>query len=906
MPFVHNLDPRWIEDLYRRWRHNPAEVGEDWRAFFAGFALAEESGVCPRSCVDPEFALKQSGVQSLIYRYRDIGHLLACTDPLNPCPISHPLLDLANFGLTGTDLDTVFHTRRFPKPHATLREILEVMQQTYCRSVGVEFMHIQDPDERQWLKDRMESTRNRPTFSAEEKRTILEQLLRAGLFEQFLHRKFLGQKRFSLEGAETLIPVLHSLVDAANRLDIRDLVLGMAHRGRLNVLANIFHKPLETIFAEFQDNLQYAFVGDGDVKYHKGFSCDIPPVGRHGLHLSLASNPSHLEAVDGVVVGKSRARQDYYGSDGEAVLPLLIHGDAAFAGQGMVAETLNLSQLEGYAVGGTLHIVINNQIGFTTAAPEARSTHYATDVAKMLQIPVFHVHGEDPEAAVHAARLAFEYRNRFAKDAVVELICYRRQGHNEGDEPAFTQPLMVEKIKARPPVHELYAERLVEEGVARSEVDALSAGILARLDKALEGEQPQPDGGFHGKWKDIRRAYGPTDDVPTAVPAERLRALAERLVEVPEGFSLHPKLDKFLRQRLDAVKDGTGIDWANAEALAFAGLLAEGHSVRLSGQDSRRGTFSQRHAALFDMENGRPYLPLQAVAAEGARFHCYNSMLSEAAVLGFEYGYAIESPYGLVIWEAQFGDFANGAQVIIDQFIVSSGSKWDRMCGLVMFLPHGYEGQGAEHSSARIERFLQLCANDNLQVCYPTTPAQLFHLLRRQLKQPFRRPLVVFTPKSLLRHPACRSTLHDLSAGRFREILADTETDPARVRRVLVCSGKVYYDLAARRAELKNAEVALIRVEQLYPLRRDLLAEVLKPYARVPDIFWVQEEPRNNGAWSFMAPHLARALGRHVRYIGRAEAAAPAVGSHRLFKQQQEELLAAAFGSEKATTNGHE
>ncbi|WP_305044077.1 2-oxoglutarate dehydrogenase E1 component [Geoalkalibacter sp.] len=906
MPFVHNVDPRWIEDLYRRWRQEPAQVSEDWRAFFAGFALAEESGVCPRSCVDPEFALKQSGVQSLIYRYRDIGHLLACTDPLNPCPIRHPLLDLANFGLTTADLDTVFHTRRFHKPHATLREILEVMQQTYCRSVGVEFMHIQDPDERQWLKDRMEGTRNRPAFSPEEKRTILEQLLRAGLFEQFLHRKFLGQKRFSLEGAETLIPVLHSLVTAANRRDIRDLVLGMAHRGRLNVLANIFHKPLETIFAEFQDNLQYAFVGDGDVKYHKGFSCDIPPVGRHGLHLSLASNPSHLEAVDAVVVGKSRARQDYYGSGGEAVLPVLIHGDAAFAGQGMVAETLNLSQLEGYAVGGTLHIVINNQIGFTTAAPEARSTYYATDVAKMLQVPVFHVHGEDPEAAVHAALLALDYRNRFAKDAVLELICYRRQGHNEGDEPVFTQPLMVEKIKARPPVHELYARRLEEEGVARHEVEALSAAILEGLEKALEGRQPQPDGGFHGKWKDIRREFSHADAVETAVPAERLRELAARLARVPRDFVLHPKLEKFLEQRHMAVEKGEGIDWANAEALAFASLLAEGHAVRLSGQDSRRGTFSQRHAALFDMESGTPYLPLATLAAGGARFDCYNSMLSEAAVLGFEYGYAIESPQGLVIWEAQFGDFANGAQVIIDQFIVSSGSKWDRMCGLVMFLPHGYEGQGAEHSSARIERFLQLCANDNIQVCYPSTPAQFFHLLRRQLKQPFRRPLVVFTPKSLLRHPACRSRLAELSAGRFREILADADVAAERARRVLVCSGKMFFDLAERRAALQREDVALIRVEQLYPLRRDLLAEVLKPYAQVSEIFWVQEEPRNNGAWAFIAPHLARVLGRHVGYIGRPEAAAPAVGSHRLFKEQQEELLEAAFGSGKATTNRHE
>lgn len=897
MSFLQNLDPQWVEDLYRRWQQNPDDVPADWRGFFAGYAFAEESGAPAGVCIDPDFALKQSGVQSLIYRYRDIGHLLACTDPLNPCPISHPFLDLANFGLTTADLDTIFHTRRFFKPHATLREILEVMQQTYCRSLGVEFMHIQDPDEREWLKERMENTRNRPSFSAEEKWDILEKLQQAVFFEQFLHRKFLGQKRFSLEGAETLIPILHSLVKAANRQDIRDMVLGMAHRGRLNVLANIFCKPLENIFAEFQDNLQYAFVGEGDVKYHKGFSCDFPPVGHHGLHLSLASNPSHLEAVDGVVLGKSRARQDYYHLDGEAVLPLLIHGDAAFAGQGMVAETLNLSQLEGYAVGGTLHIVINNQIGFTTAAPEARSTHYATDVAKMLQVPVFHVHGEDPEAAVYAAQLALDYRNRFAKDVVLELICYRRQGHNEGDEPAFTQPLMVEKIKARPSVHGIYAQRLIAEGVSKDAVKELAAGIVARLEQALERQQSPPDAGFSGKWKDIRREYGATDDIATAVPAARLRELAARLIQVPDGFSLHPKIEKFLEQRHEAIKEGEGIDWANAETLAFACLLAEGHSVRLSGQDSRRGTFSQRHAALFDTQTGKPFMPLQTLAVKEARFDCYNSMLSEAAVLGFEYGYALESPYGLVIWEAQFGDFVNGAQVIIDQFIVSSGSKWDRMCGLVMFLPHGYEGQGAEHSSARIERFLQLCANDNIQVCYPSTPAQFFHLLRRQLKQPFRRPLVVFTPKSLLRHPACRSSLEDLSSGRFDEIIPDQNVDPKDIRRVLVCSGKIFFELQARRDELERRDVALVRVEQLYPLRTDLLEKVLKPFEKVKDVFWVQEEPRNNGAWSFIAPHLARILGRHVAYVGRAESAAPAVGSHRLFKQQQEELLDKAFNS---------
>jgi 2-oxoglutarate dehydrogenase E1 component len=894
MSFSAQLDPAWIDALYQRWLRDPSSVGVDWRGFFEGFELGNESPSCPRTCVDPDFALKQSGVQSLIYRYRDIGHLLACTDPLKPCPINHPLLDLSVFGLTEADLDTVFHTRRFVKEHATLREIVAVMRETYCGAIGVEFMHIQDPEQRQWLKDRMEGTRNRTEFSEQRKWLILEQLQEAALFEGFLHRKFLGQKRFSLEGAETLIPVLHDIVTASNQREIKDLVLGMAHRGRLNVLANIFHKPLENIFAEFKDNLEYAFVGEGDVKYHKGFSRDVAPLGRHGIHLSMASNPSHLEAVDPVVEGKARARQDYHGSGGQEVLPVLIHGDAAFAGQGVVAEVLNLSQLEGYSTGGTLHIVLNNQIGFTTLPPEARSTQYATDVAKMLQVPVFHVHGENPEAAVHAASLALDYRCRYGRDAVIDLICYRRQGHNEADEPAFTQPLMYETIKDRPPVHELYAGRLVEGGADKDRIETQAQEIEQRLEQALERDQQPADAGHEGKWSQIQREFTTSDGVGTAVDLDTLQSLGRRIHELPEGFEPHPKITKFLERRREALSTGDEIDWALAEALSFATLLDEGHTVRLSGQDSRRGTFNQRHAAIVDLNTGEPFLPLAQVAAEGAAFHCHNSMLSEFAVLGFEYGYALEVPQGLVIWEAQFGDFVNGAQVIIDQFIASSGSKWDRSCGLVMFLPHGYEGQGAEHSSARIERFLQLCAHENMQVCYPSTPAQIFHLLRRQLKQSFRRPLVVLTPKSLLRHPACRSSLEDLAGGRFEEVIADP-VDPGEVKSLLLCSGKIYYDLMEKRADLGRKDVALVRIEQLYPLHRERLAEVVSSYGELEHVAWVQEEPRNNGAWSHIAPPLTRVLGRHPRYVGRQEAAAPAVGSHRLHKQQQEALLEEAF-----------
>ena len=760
MNFLHNLSPQWLDDQYRRWRQDPAAVGADWQAFFSGFEFA---GTEPAAATDQ--AIKEAAVQSLLYRYRDLGHLLACTDPLSACRSEHPLLTLESFGLDAGDLDTVFTVKRFLKERASLREILAVLRDTYCRTIGVEFMHIQDPAERQWLKDRMEQGRNRPAFDRSRQLQILAKLQEATLFETFLHRHFLGQKRFSLEGGETIIPLLDAVVAGAAGLGFRDLILGMPHRGRLNVLANIFRKPFATLFAEFQDNLEYNFVGEGDVKYHKGFSCDLDfPAG--SLHLTMASNPSHLEAVDPVVEGKVRARQDYYGENGtQQVLPVLIHGDAAFAGQGIVAETLNLSQLEGYGTGGTLHIVLNNQIGFTTAPHDARSTFYATDVAKMLMVPIFHVHGEDPEAAVYLAELALDYRQAFGKDVILEIICYRRQGHNEGDEPYFTQPLMYDKIKDRPPVHELYGERLVEAGVEKAAIEESAQAIDERLEQALaEGGNQDPDRGFLGKWSKVERDWSPAAP-ETAVNVERLRELGRQLAVIPADFHPHPKIAKLLERRLEAIEQGEEIDWGNAETMAFATLLAEGHSVRLSGQDSRRGTFNHRHAVLIDIETGMQYVPLVTVTDKEAVFRVYNSMLSEAAVLGFEYGYSLETPFGLTIWEAQFGDFANGAQVIIDQFISSSETKWDRCSGVTLFLPHGYEGQGAEHSSARIERYLQLCADHNLQVVYPSTPAQFFHLLRRQVKLPYRRPLIVFTPKSLLRLPACRSTLEELADG---------------------------------------------------------------------------------------------------------------------------------------------
>jgi 2-oxoglutarate dehydrogenase E1 component len=893
MSFAQNVSPQWIEHLYRLWQQAPDRLPPQWQAFFQGFEWGEESAA-GAECIDPAYARKQSGVQSLIYRYRDIGHLLSCTNPLDVCPTEHPLLALAVFDLDDADLDTVFRTRRFFRQNVTLREIVETLRETYCRSIGVEFMHIQDPAERQWLIDRMEPTRNRPDFSREEKLRILRKLQESAIFEAFLHRKFLGQKRFSIEGGEALIALLDQVVRRAAALGMRDLVLGMSHRGRLNVLANIFGKPLENLFAEFTDNIEYQVVGEGDVKYHQGFSTDVDGPAGASLHIALASNPSHLESVDPVVEGKCRARQDAYDDrGGKQVLPVLMHGDAAFAGQGLVAETLNLSQLEGFGTGGTLHVVLNNQIGFTTLPKDARSTLYATDVAKMLMVPIFHVHGDDPEAVVHAAGLALDWRQAFGRDVVLEILCYRRHGHNEGDEPYFTQPLMYEKIKDHPLVHEIYAGRLREQGVRGEELEALAAAVEERLEAAA-GQPARPAGeGFHGKWQGIERDYRRLE-VATAVDRRTLVELGETCSRIPEGFHPHPKIEKLFERRREAIAAGEGIDWGIAETLAFASLLHEGIPVRLTGQDSRRGTFNHRHSTLFDVQTGKSCVPLAAVARDGAALRIYDSMLSEAAVLGFEYGYSIESPHGLTAWEAQFGDFANGAQVIIDQFIVSSKTKWDRASGLVLLLPHGYEGQGAEHSSARIERYLQACADDNIQVVYPSTPAQFFHLLRRQVKQPFRRPLIVFTPKSLLRLPACRSDLAEFAAGHFREVLP-AEAEAGKVRTLLVCSGKIYYELREKREQEGREDVAIVRIEQFYPLRQELLRQALEPFAKAKKFAWVQEEPANMGAWSFLRPHLAEAMGHEPRYVGRDAAAAPAVGSHRLHKEEQERIITEAF-----------
>jgi 2-oxoglutarate dehydrogenase E1 component len=890
-----NLDV--IESAYQRWQTDPTSVDERWRLFFEGFELGSAGG-------GPQQAEGggQVGIDQLIYAYRSLGHLLARLDPLSEARPSHPLLQLSEFGLSEKDLDRTFDTSDFVGlPRATLRQLLAALQETYCRTIGVEYMHIQDTRILRWLQERMEPRRNQPNFSKRQKIRILMELHFAELFERFLHTRYLGQKRFSLEGAETLIPLLDALIDRGAEGGVRQVVLGMAHRGRLNVLANTLNKPYQELFSEFEDNfLPGSMDGDGDVKYHLGFSTDRPTSQGETVHVSLTPNPSHLEAVDPVVEGRTRAKQEQIGDRGRTQgLPVLIHGDAAFAGQGLIAETLNLSQLPGYRTGGTVHVIINNQIGFTTSPADARSTTYCTDVAKMIEVPIFHVNGEDPEATVFVTQLAAEFRQTFQKDVVIDMYCYRRHGHNEGDEPSFTQPLMYAQIKDRPTISEVYTEQLILRGdLTVDEDEAIVKGFQDKLQEAQEQVKagpPQPVGmsGYAGRWKGLTRYYSHAP-AETAVPLPTLEKITAGLARVPPDFTVHPKIVKQLEARVKELAERKPLDWAFGEALAFGSLLLEGTPVRLSGQDSRRGTFSQRHAVLYDAKTGEPYSPLNYLEPDQARFNAYDSLLSEAAVLGFDFGYSMDAPDTLVLWEAQFGDFANGAQVIIDQFIVPSGSKWQRDSGLVLLLPHGYEGQGPEHSSARLERWLQLCAEDNIQVCNLTTPAQYFHVLRRQMKRNFRKPLVILTPKSLLRHKLAVSPVEAFTSGRFYEVLDDLGADPGKVRRVLLCSGKVYYDLLERRQDLETDELAIVRVEQFFPFPVQPLERVTARYRKAREWVWVQEESLNMGGWGFMEPRL-RALGHPPKYVGRDASASPATGSRQIHLREQKELVGAAL-----------
>jgi 2-oxoglutarate dehydrogenase E1 component len=886
-----------IEDAYQRWRRDPAAVDESWRAFFEGFELgaARPSGAADAT----EAARWQTGVVRLIYAYRDLGHFLAHLDPLNDPRPSYPLLELSEFGLTPADLDrTVAASPFLGFPRGTLRELLAALRETYCRTIGVEYTHIQDTRIRRWLQERMEPRRNRPNFDRTQKLRILKELYYAELFERFLQTRYTGQKRFSLEGAETLIPILEAIVEKAPDQGVREIVIGMAHRGRLNVLANILRKPYEEVFAQFEENyLPDSIDGDGDVKYHLGFSSDRVNSRGIQLHLSLSPNPSHLEAVDPVVEGRTRAKQTAFGDRARKKgVPLLIHGDAAFAGQGLVAETLNLSQLEGYTTGGTIHVIVNNQIGFTTSPVNARSTTYCTDVGKMIQAPVFHVNGEDPEAAVYVAELALEFRQTFNCDVLIDLYCYRRHGHNEGDEPSYTQPVMYDKIKRQSPFSTVYQERLILSGdLTVEESEAMAKKFEGKLEESIQEVKSGPAQystmhGFDGRWHGLSARYSHAP-VETGVPYQSLDAVVAALTSVPDDFTVHPKLASQLKSREQGFRDRKPIDWALAELLAFGSLLTEKTPVRLTGQDSRRGTFSQRHAVYFDYRFGYPYIALNHVQEEQAYLEIHDTPLSEAAVLGFEFGYALDAPDTLVLWEAQFGDFANGAQVIIDQFIASSESKWQRDSGVVLLLPHGYEGAGPEHSSARLERFLQLCADDNLQVVMCSTPAQHFHLLRRQMKRDFRKPLIIMTPKSLLR--AKISPIDDLIRGRFHEVLDDATSRPEGIRRVLLCSGKVYHELAKRRTQAEAHDVAIVRLEQFYPFPEELLRAALDRYVNAEDYVWVQEESQNMGGWAFVEPRL-RAMGYAVEYVGRDASASPATGSAEVHKREQAELLEAA------------
>ena len=849
----------------------------------------------------------------LIRAYRVRGHFHAVLDPLGlEVAREHPELDYRNYGFTDSDLDRpIFINYVLGLEVATLRQIIDICKATYCGTIGVEFMHIQDPDRKGWIQARIEGGRNHTDFTVRGKKAILERLTAAEAFEQFLDKKFTGTKRFGIDGGESIIPALEQILKRGGQLGLREVVIGMAHRGRLNILANFMGKPFQAIFSEFQGNAAKPddVQGSGDVKYHLGTSADREFDGTT-VHLSLTANPSHLECVNTVVLGKVRAKQRQLGDESRSqVMGLLLHGDAAFAGQGLVAETFDLSELKGYRTGGTIHFVINNQIGFTTAPAYSRSSPYCSDIAKKVGAPIFHVNGDDPEAVVHVARIATEYRQEFKSDVVIDMFCYRRFGHNEGDEPAFTQPLMYKKIAKHPTTRQIYADRLADEGViGKAEGEEIKQSWLSRLDEEFETAKtyrPNKADWLEGRWSGIELA--PNDDRrgQTAVSLDLLREVGLKLSEPPQNFNTHRKIIRQLEAKRKMIETGEGIDWATAEALAFGTLLLESTPVRLSGQDCGRGTFSQRHSVLVDQENEDRYVPLNNIRFGQAPYEVIDSNLSEAGVLGFEYGYSLAEPHMLVMWEAQFGDFANGAQVIIDQFISSAESKWLRMSGLVMLLPHGYEGQGPEHSSARLERYLQLCAEDNLQVANCTTPANYFHILRRQVRRSFRKPLILMTPKSLLRHKLCVSKLSEMATGStFHRVLWDDADQQLggslkadkEIKRVVMCTGKVYFDLFEERERRGIQNVYLLRVEQPYPFPFHVMKQELSRFAHA-EIVWCQEEPKNMGAWTFIAPRIENVLsdvqakqGKPI-YAGRAEAASPATGLARQHKIEQDKLV---------------
>jgi len=909
--FANRFNADLLDQNYALWRKDPASVDSTWSAFFEGFELGSvqpKNGAAPAQKGVPSAASDtplQTRVDGLVYAYRTLGHTIARLDPLEDERPQNQLLSLRELGFEDKDLDLVVGSKFFlGGQQMKLREMIAGMERVYCGPIGAEFMHIQNPRVRNWVRDKIEGRPPESSVPADVQRRILRQLVKMESFEHFLHTRYQGQKRFSLEGGEALITALYGILETGPARGVEEICMGMAHRGRLSVIAEFLRKPYRMMFAEFSENYQPSTVaGDGDVKYHLGYLTTRKLRTGEEVEVRLSANPSHLEAVDPVVQGMARARQRIRKDTEERkkVVAVLVHGDAAFAGQGIVAETLNMSQLQGYRIGGTIHIIVNNQIGFTTLPADARSTTYCTDVAKMIEAPIFHVNGDNPLAVRFVAELALEFRQTFKRDVVMDIYCYRRYGHNEADDPVSTQPTMYADITTHPSVGTQFEKKLVADGViTQQEADALDQEMLERHEKALAvvktAEKDQTIDKFSGSTAAPQPAYTHTP-VDTAVSKENLAKIVKALTTVPEGFAIQPKLKSFLLDKRAKVwANGGPFDWAYGEALAMGSLLLEGTPVRLSGQDARRGTFSQRNSHLYDQKTRERYCPLKNIEDGQATVCIYNSLLSEAGVLGFDYGYSINFPNLLVMWEAQFGDFANGAQVIIDQFISSAESKWQRPSSLVLLLPHGYEGQGPEHSSARLERFLQLCAEDNIQVCNLTTPAQYFHVLRRQMKRPFYKPLIIMTPKSMLRLEAASSKVEDFTNDRFHEILTAPLLDkPEKVKRVILCSGKVYYDLLKFRGENKIHSTALIRIEQLYPLDEAQLKAAVTQFSNAKTIVWCQEESQNMGAWNFIAWQLRRLLETSVWYAGRAASASPAVGSLATHRREQKLIIQDAF-----------
>jgi 2-oxoglutarate dehydrogenase E1 component len=903
-----------LDENYSRWLRDPRSVDSSWAAFFEGFELGnlpQRNGAA--AVAAPSGDVRESPLQTridgLVYAYRTLGHTIARVNPLAEKRPHNPLLTLRELGFSEKDLDLRVSSKFFMDNRLmTLREMIAELERIYADTIGAEFMHIQNTRIRNWALHRLESRPNKRETPRVVQIALLRALLEAESFENFLHSRYVGQKRFSLQGAESLMVILDTVLHKCQGSGIEEICMGMAHRGRLNVLANFLRKSLKVIFTEFTENYIPELVGgDGDVKYHLGYRTVRKLGSGAEVEIRLAANPSHLEAVDPIVEGTARARQRIRGDTEHRrkVLPLLIHGDAAFAGQGIVAETLNMSQLHGYGTGGTMHVVVNNQIGFTTLPEDARSSMYATDIAKMIEVPILHVNGDDPLAVKFVTEMSIDFRQEFGRDAVIDMYCYRRYGHNEGDEPAFTQPELYAKIDKQPSVAQLYKRELLESGVL-SEDDAasLETEFELRLDMALDEVKAieKRKTGEQAKFKESTAVFQPeytSSSVSTAISEKMLKTIVDGLTRVPENFHLQPKVKRIvIEHRRKVFENGGPYEWHYAEALAFGSLLLEGIPIRLSGQDSSRGTFSTRHAVLYDGQTGEPYVPLMHMTEKQARICIYNSLLSEAAVLGFDYGYSLDYPNMLCLWEAQFGDFANGAQTIIDQFIVSAESKWQRPSGITLLLPHGYEGQGPEHSSARLERFLQACAEDNIQVCNPTTSAQYFHLLRRQMKRKFIKPLIIMTPKSLLRAEFTSSPAKDFTNGRFEEILGSPKVGASnKVKRVIFCSGKVYYDLLNYREARKIDNAAIIRVEQLYPLDEAKLRAMVKPYPKAAQIVWCQEESQNMGGWTFMEPRLRALFKREIAYAGRNASASPAVGALAIHKREQTQLIADAFST---------